>query len=125
MDQNLESVEGVEGQQEEVVVRTPVERFRDQWAALGGPSFLRQCSFIQRNADLLPYGEPARIKGWTPPLAFALLGLVLGAGVLSGLNWLITRDKGKQSDEIIPLTPHVHAESHPIKGVPEPVPPQQ
>jgi len=117
MDQNLESVEGVEAQQEEVVVRTPVERFRDQWAALGGPSFLRQCRFIQQNADLLPYGESARIKGWTPPLAFALLGLVLGAGALSGLNWLITRDKGKQSDEIIALHADVATESHRIKGV--------
>ena len=117
MDQNLESVEGVEEQQEPVAVRTPVERFRDQWGALGGPSFLRQCALIQQNPDLLPYDESARIKGWTAPLAFALLGLVLGAGVLSALNWMITRDKGKQSDEIIALHADVAAESHRIKGV--------
>jgi hypothetical protein len=117
MDQNLEFVEGAEEQQEEVVVRTPVERFRDQWAALGGPAILRQRSFILQNSDLLPYGEPARIKGWTPPLAFALLGVVLAAGILSAFNWLITRDKGKQSDEIIQLHADVAAESHRIKGV--------
>src|SRR5258708_32461120 len=103
MDQNLESVEGVEEQQAEVAVRTPVERFRDQWAALGGPSFLRQCSFIQRNADLLPYGEPARIKGWTPPLACALLGLGLGAGVLPGRNCLRPRDQGNHAETTVAL----------------------
>jgi len=118
MDQELESVYGGEGEEEAVVVKTPVERFREQWANQPGPgNFLRQCNVIKQNPDLLPYAEPARIKGWAQPLTFALLGLVLGAFVLSFINWLITRDQGRQADAIVALHADVETESRRLKGI--------
>jgi hypothetical protein len=118
-DPQLESVYGGNTEEEEVVaVTNPVERFRMQWAGQSAPlNFLRQYGFIQRNPDLLPYAEPARIKGWAQPLIFALQGLVLTAFLLSAINWLITRDRGRQAEEIAALRADVAAESNRLKGL--------
>ncbi|HWZ45443.1 MAG TPA: hypothetical protein VNW97_18350 [Candidatus Saccharimonadales bacterium] len=117
-DPQPEQVFGGTEAEEVVAVRTPVERFRDQWAAQSAPvSFLRQYGFIQRNPDLLPYAEQARIKGWAQPLIFALQGLVLTAFLLSAANWLITRDRGPQADEIAALHLQVATEANRLKGL--------
>ena len=117
-DPQLESVFGGTEEEEVVAAATPVERFRMQWAAQSAPlSFLRQFGFIQQNPDLLPYAEPARIKGWAQPLIFALQGLVLTACLLSAASWLMTRDRGTQADEIATLHVQVAAESNRLKGL--------
>jgi hypothetical protein len=117
-DPQLESVYGAEDETEVIAVKTPVERFREQWAAQSAPvNFLRQCGFIRQSPDLLPYAEPARIQGWAQPLIFALQGLVLAAFLLSAMNWLIVRDRGQQADDIVALHADVAAESKRLKGL--------
>lgn len=115
----LESVYGAEAEQEEAApIQTPVERFRLQWATQPAPvNFLRQCGFILQNPALLPYAEPARIKGWAQPLIFAMQGLVLVAFLLSSASWWITRDHSRQADAIVTLHADVATEEKRLKGV--------
>ncbi|MBZ5524588.1 MAG: hypothetical protein LAP21_20300 [Acidobacteriia bacterium] len=116
-DPQLESVYSAE-EAEAAPVKTPVERFREEWAAQSAPvNFLRQCSFVRHSPTLLPYAEPARIKGWAQPLMFALQGLVLTAFLLSAVSWLITRDRSRQADDIVALHADVAAESKRLAGL--------
>jgi len=88
-------------QAEFIEVKSPIDRFKEEWAReTGGVALLRQRKFVLRSPDLVQYAELARPQGWKQPLPFALLTLLLGAFVLSGLSWLITRDEGKTADEI-------------------------
>jgi hypothetical protein len=91
----------VQAETEFIEVKSPIDRFKEEWGKLPGKSaFLRQHKFILKNSDLVQYAELARTAGWKQPLLFALQGLLLAAFLLSGLSWLMTRDEGKQADEI-------------------------
>ncbi len=91
----------VQAQAEFIEVKSPIDRFREEWAKVpGSMALFRQRSFLLQSPELLQYAEMARPQRWIQPLAFALQGLLLGALFLSGLSWLITRDEGTYADEI-------------------------
>jgi hypothetical protein len=84
-----------------IEVKSPIDRFKETWAKLPDkPAFLRQRKLAIQNPDLLQYAELSPPKGWTPPLLFALIVLFFPALLLSGLNWMVTRDGGKPAAEI-------------------------
>lgn len=84
-----------------IEVKSPIDRFKETWAKLPDkPAFLRQRKLAIQSPDLLQYAELSPPKGWTPPLLFALIALFFPAILLSGLNWMVTRDGGKPAAEI-------------------------
>ncbi|HLJ86467.1 MAG TPA: hypothetical protein VKZ53_06565 [Candidatus Angelobacter sp.] len=100
-----------QAEQEFIEVRSPIDRFKELWGQQSGPiNFLRQCNLVVQNAELLQYAEFARIRGWTQPLMFALQGLVLTAFLMSAMNLWLTRDRGKQIDQIAALHVDLQAE---------------
>jgi len=100
-----------------IEVKSPIDRLRDQWTAESGAPFLRQFKLIQQNPELIQYVELARLPGWSQPLMFALKGLLLAAVLLCGLNWLITKDKGKQADDIAVVKADLDVEMKRLEGV--------
>ena len=101
-----------------IEVKSPIDRLKERWAAQSSSiGFLRQRSLIQQNPELVQYAELARIKGWSQPLMFALQGLLLAAVFLSGMNWLITKDRGKQADEIAAVKADLDIEMKRQQGV--------
>lgn len=91
----------VQTQAEFIEVKSPIDRFKEEWANLSGKAaFLRQRTFLLQSPDLVQYTELARPKGWKQPLMFALQALLLAAFFLSAFSWLMTRDEGKTADEI-------------------------
>lgn len=91
----------VQAQSEFIEVKSPIDRFREEWARPTGKTvFFREREFVLQNPDLVQYAELARPKGWTQPLMFALQGFLLAAFLLSAFSWLMTRDEGQQADEI-------------------------
>jgi|SRR5579863_862886 len=91
----------VQTQSEFIEVKSPIDRFKEEWARLPGSiAFLRQRKLVLQNPDLVQYAELARTKGWKQPLMFALQAFLLAAFFLSAFSWLLTRDGGKQADEI-------------------------
>jgi hypothetical protein len=91
----------IQAQAEFIEVKSPIDRFRDEWAKLPGKAFLRQRKLLLQGPELVQYAELARVRGWKPPLAFALQGLLLAAFLLSFFSWVITRDEGHYADEIV------------------------
>src|SRR5215469_373047 len=84
-----------------IEVKSPIDRFKEQWAQQAGKiPFLRQRDFMLQHPDLVQYAELASAKGWIQPLLFALQGLVLAAFFLSAFSWLITRDRGWYTDQV-------------------------
>ena len=100
-----------------IEVKSPIDRLREQWMSQSGASFLRQIKLVQQYPELIQYAELARLQGWTQPLMFALQALLLIAVLLSGLNWLITRDNGKQADEIAAVRADLETEMKRLQGV--------
>lgn len=86
----------VETQVEFIEVKSPIDRFREQWSTeTGKGGFFQQRKFILEHPDLVQYAELAGAKGWSQPLGFALKGLLIAALVISAFSWLVTRDEGK------------------------------
>src|SRR5438270_3816202 len=100
-----------------IEVKSPIDRLREQWTAQSGANFLRQIKLVQQEPELVQYAELARLPGWTQPLMFALQGLLLVAVLLSGLNWLITKDNGRQADEIAAVKADLEVEMKRLQGV--------
>ncbi len=90
----------VQGQAEFIEVKSPIDRFKEEWAKLSGKALFRQRKLVLQNPDLVQYAELARIQGWKQPLMFALQGLLLATFFLSAFGWLITRDEGRHADRI-------------------------
>jgi hypothetical protein len=94
-----------------IEVRSPIDRFKDQWEKQPGAlKFLRQVSVINQNPQSVQYAGLATLKGWAEPLVFGLQGLLLASLLLSLANWLITKDRGKQADQIALLQRDMEAE---------------
>lgn len=94
-----------------IEVKSPIDRLRDQWKATDGPvGFVRQIKLLQQNPELIQYAEFARLRGWSQPLLFVAQGVLLGAVLLTGLNWMLTKDKGKQAEEIAAIKADVETE---------------
>ncbi|HEY6350941.1 MAG TPA: hypothetical protein VI636_16180 [Candidatus Angelobacter sp.] len=94
-----------------IEVKSPIDRFREQWNAETGPgSFFRQRKFILKHPDLVQYAELAGARGWAQPLAFALKSLLLAAFLLSAFSWLVTRDEGKYADWIAGVRAELESE---------------
>jgi hypothetical protein len=111
-----------QAQSEFIEVKSPIDRFREQWGQRSGAiRFFQQRELIQQNPDLVQYAELAGVKGWAQPLMFALQGLVLSAFLVSALSWLITRDRGTHADAIAAVRSDVAAQTHTYKGVIESV----
>jgi hypothetical protein len=72
---------------------------------------------INQNPQSVQYASLAAIKGWAEPLVFGMQGLVLVALLLSLANWLITKDRGKQADQIAVLQREMEAEMRRQEGV--------
>ena len=106
-------------QEEEFIeVKSPIDRLKERRTAQAGSiAFFRQFSLIQQNPELVQYAELARIKGWSQPLMFALQGLLLAAVLLSSVNWLLTKDHGKQTDEIAAVKADLETEMKRQQGV--------
>ena len=106
-------------QEEEFIeVKSPIDRLKERWTAQSSSiSFLRQLNLIQQNPELVQYAELARIKGWSQSLMFALQGLLLAAVLLSSVNWLLTKDRGKQTDEIAAVKADLETEMKRQQGV--------
>lgn len=101
-----------------IEVKSPIDRFKEQWEKQPGAlPFLRQVSVINQNPQSLQYAGMATLKGWTEPLMFAFQGLILVSLLLSMMNWLITRDRGKQAEGIAVLQRDLDAEMRRQEGV--------
>jgi len=101
-----------------IEVKSPIDRFREQWQKQTGPiNFFRQLKVINQNAPLLQYAELSALKGWAQPLVFALQGLVLAAFLISAANWLLTKDRGKQAEQITSLQNDLEIEMKRQEGV--------
>jgi hypothetical protein len=101
-----------------IEVRSPIDRFKEQWEKQPGSlSFLRQASLINQSPQSVQYAGLSALKGWAQPLVFALEGLLLAALLLSFTNWLITRDRGNQADQIASLQHDMEAEMNRQQGV--------
>lgn len=93
--------EQLQAEVEFIEVKSPIDRFREHWAAdapRGG--FFRQRAFILKHPDLVQYAELAGARGWSQPLAFALKGLLIATFCISAFSWLVTRNGGKYADWI-------------------------
>jgi hypothetical protein len=101
-----------------IEVRSPIDRFKEQWEKQPGPlNFLRQVNVINQSPRSVQYAGLSALKGWAQPLVFALEGLLLAALLLSLTNWLITKDRGKQADQIAGLQHDLEAEMKRQQGV--------
>jgi hypothetical protein len=101
----------IQTETEFIEVKSPIDRFKEQWANQPGKlNFFRQRDFILGNVDLVQYAELAAAKGWTQPLRFSLVGLLLAAFVLSTLSWMVTRDEGTQADQIASVRAELESE---------------
>src|SRR5437588_9854839 len=61
-----------------IEVKSPIDRFKEQWEAQPGSlNFFRQVNVINKNPQSLQYAGLSSLKGWTQPLVFAVLGLLL------------------------------------------------
>ncbi|HEV3040471.1 MAG TPA: hypothetical protein VHA33_22100 [Candidatus Angelobacter sp.] len=106
------------GESEFLEVKSPIDRFKEQWEKhAGGINFLRQVRVINQNPQSIQYASLASLKGWAEPLVFGLQGLVLVSLLLSLANWLITKDRGKQADQIAVLQHEMEAEMSRQEGV--------
>lgn len=99
-------------------VKSPIDRLREQWKAektsLG---FVRQIKLLRQKPELVQYAELARLPGWTPALIFALQGILVIAVLLSAANWMLTKDRCRQADEIVALKADVETEMKRLDGV--------
>ncbi len=101
-----------------IEVRSPIDRFKEQWEKQPGPvNFLRQISVINQSPQSVQYASLSALKGWAQPLVFALEGLLLAALLLSLTNWLITKDRGNQADQIASSQLDLEAEMKRQQGV--------
>jgi hypothetical protein len=101
-----------------IEVRSPIDRFKEQWEKQPGAlNFLRQVSVINQNPQSIQYAGLATLKGWAEPLIFGLQGLLLVSLLLSLTNWLITKDRGKQADQIALLQRDLEVEMKRQEGV--------
>src|SRR5947209_3518320 len=101
-----------------IEVRSPIDRFKEQWEKQPGAlKFLRQVSVINQNPQSVQYAGLAALQGWAEPLVFGLQGLLLISLLLSLTNWLITKDKGKQADQIALLQRDLETEIKRQEGV--------
>jgi len=101
-----------------IEVKSPIDRFKEQWEKEPGAlNFLRQVNVINQSPQALQYAGLAALKGWTEPLVFALQGLLLVALLFSVMNWLITKDRGQQADQIASLQQDLEAEMKRQQGV--------
>ncbi|HEV3315383.1 MAG TPA: hypothetical protein VG488_00390 [Candidatus Angelobacter sp.] len=101
-----------------IEVRSPIDRFKEQWEKQpGSPNFLRQLKVINQSPQSLQYASLSVLKGWAQPLVFAFQGLLLAALLLSLTNWLITKDRGQQADQIASLQRDLEAETKREQGV--------
>lgn len=101
-----------------IEVKSPIDRFKEQWEKQPGAiNFLRQVSLINQSPQSVQYAGLTTLKGWAEPLVFGLLGLLLFSFILSLTNWLITKDKGKQADQITLLQHEMEAEMKRQEGV--------
>lgn len=97
---------------------TPPEQLQQQWKQQPGLiAFLKQKNVIDQNAELLPYANPVLLPGWSSPRAFAIQGLVAVAVLLSVVNWMQTRNRGKLEDEITAVRASVVSETGRQQGI--------
>ena len=97
---------------------SPVDQLRLCWTQQPGPiPLLKQKNVIDRYPELLSCAGMASIKGWSWPYAFAGQGLLIGALLISLLNWWITHDSGKLHDDILSLQNTAQAELQRQRGV--------
>lgn len=104
-------IEQLQAEAEFIEVKSPIDRFREQWAAdapKGG--FFGQRSFILKHPSLVQYAELAGAKGWSQPLAFALKGLLIATLCISAFSWLVTRNGGKYADWIAGVQTELESE---------------
>ena len=100
----MESVYQDEAVYSEPQQLTPEEQLRLQWRQQPGfIPFVRQKNVIDQNVELVPHAGTAGLIGWTPPLRFALQGLVLISFVATLVNWQVTRHGGKMEEQIVAL----------------------
>src|ERR1700730_8475417 len=108
----------IPAESEFIEVKSPIDRFKEQWEAQPGSlNFFRQLNVINKNPQSLQYAALSSLKGWTQPLVFAIQGLLLAAFLLSVTNWLITKDRGKQADQIASQQNDWEAEKKRQQGV--------
>jgi hypothetical protein len=101
-----------------IEVKSPIDRFKEQWEQQPGSlNFFRQLKVINQNPQSLQYASLSVLKGWAQPLVFALQGLLLATFLLSLANWLITKDRGKQAEQIASLQNDLDAEGKRQQGV--------
>src|SRR5437016_3409274 len=101
-----------------IEVKSPIDRFKEQWEKQPGAiNFLRQVSVLNQSPQSVQYAGLTSLKGWAEPLVFGLQGLVLVSLLLSLTNWLITKDRGKQADQIAALQRDMQAEMKRQEGV--------
>jgi hypothetical protein len=104
--------------EEFIEVKSPIDRLRERWTAQQDPvSLLRQIKLLQQNPELVQYAELASLRGWTQPLLFAAQGILLVAVLLSGANWMMTKDHGKQAEDIAVVKADVVTEMKRLDGV--------
>lgn len=107
----------IQTEAEFIEVQSPIDRCK-QWAdQTGRVNFWRQRNFLLQSPDLVQYVELTRTRGWTPPLRFGLVGLLLAALFLSALSWLITSGEGTYSDQIAVVRAEMESEIKTEQGV--------
>lgn len=108
----------LQAESEFIEVKSPIDRFKDQWAQQpGGIGLLRQRNVILQNPELVQYADLTVIKGWIQPLVFALQGLVIAALMISAASWWHSHDRGKQADEIVAVQADLQSEARTNQGV--------
>jgi hypothetical protein len=104
--------------EEFIEVKSPIDRLRERWTAQQDcVGLLRQIKLLQQNPELVQYAELASLRGWSQPLLFAAQGILLVAVLLSGVNWMMTKDRGKQADEVAAVKADVVTEMKRLDGV--------
>ena len=114
----LESVYQDEGLVAEPEELSPVDQLRLHWNQQPGPiPLLKQKNVIDTHPELLSYAGMASLKGWLWPYGFAFQGLMIGAILLSLLNWYLTHESGPLQDQITHLHAATQAELQRQQGV--------
>lgn len=101
-----------------IEVKSPIDRFREQWAQQPGAlGLVRQRNVILQNPELVQYADLTVIKGWIQPLFFALQGLVIAALLISAASWWYSHDHLTQADEIVAVQADLQSEAKTNQGV--------